>query len=101
MDKSNPYGKQVMHFDNWMENPNVANSAYNHIMAGMTFEMELTKCTSLTSEWKTQVGCIIAIGHKMQRYGKVNHTPPKGSPCHVPNLTKLLWDLVLKSMSKI
>jgi len=88
MDKSNPYGKQVMHFDNWVENPNVANFACNHIMAGMTFEMELTKCASLTSEGKTQVGWIIAIGHKMQRCGKVNHTPPKRSPCHVPNLTK-------------
>jgi hypothetical protein len=37
----------------------------------------------------------------MQKCGKVNHTPPKRSPCHVPNLTKWLWDLVLKSMPKI
>jgi hypothetical protein len=48
-----------------MENPNVANSAYNHKTAGTTFEMELTKCASLTSEGKTKIGWIIAIGHKM------------------------------------
>jgi hypothetical protein len=101
MDKSNPYGKQVTHFDNWVENPTATNFTCNHIMAGVTFEMEPTKCASLTSEGKTQVGWIITIGHKMQRCGKVKHTPPKGSPCHVPNLTKWLWDLVLKSMPKI
>lgn len=48
-----------------MENPNVANSTYNHKMVGTTFEMEPTKCASLTSERKTQVGWIITIGHKM------------------------------------
>jgi len=71
-----------------MENPNVAKFACNHKMASMTFEMEPTKCASLMSEGKTQVGGIIAIRHKMRKYGKVNHTPPKGSLCHVPNLTK-------------
>jgi hypothetical protein len=49
-----------------MENPNVANSICNHKMASTTFEMEKTKCASLTSEGKTQVGWIIAIGHKCE-----------------------------------
>jgi hypothetical protein len=48
-----------------VENPNVANFACNHKMAGTTFEMEQTKCASLTNERKTQARWIIAIRHNM------------------------------------
>ncbi len=71
-----------------MENPNVPNSTCNHKMVGMTFETKPTKCASSTTEGKTQVRWITTIGHKMRRCCKVNNAPPKGSPCHIPNLTK-------------
>ncbi len=44
---------------------------------------------SFTNEGKTQVGWVTIIGQKMWKWVNASNTPPKGSPCCVPNLNEM------------
>jgi hypothetical protein len=48
------------------------------------FKVGPTMRVSFSNEGKTQVGWVVTIGQKAQRWANINNTPPKGSPCHVP-----------------
>jgi hypothetical protein len=105
---SNPYGNQVTHFINYIEkhycNRKKIRTSSNarHII-----------CISPANKGKTQIGWIIIIGQKMQRWAKTNNVPPNGSPCHEPNYftpttshhtklmrTKMFYENILKLNSQ-
>ncbi len=89
IDWSNPYGNKATHFIGCIESLNAVNSPCNHKKIGATSEAIWTMHVSFTNEGKTQVGSAIIIGEKMWKWINANNTPPKGSPCHVPNLNEM------------
>jgi len=79
-----------------VESLNVANFACNHKKASTTSNARPKICVSSTNEGKTQVE-FIAVKQKTWRCVKANNIPPKGSPCHVPNLD----EMTMKSLCQI
>jgi hypothetical protein len=56
---------------------------------GTTSEAWLTMCISFANEGQTQVGWVVIVGWRMQKWTNVNNTPPKGSLCHLPHLNEM------------
>jgi hypothetical protein len=53
------------------------------------FEIGPTMCISSTNVGKTQVGWVVVVGQKVQKWANANNTPPNGSPCQVPNSNEM------------
>ncbi len=77
------YGDQITHFVGYIKSPNVKNSCCNHKKVRTTFSVGPTICVSSSNERRTQVGWVVAIGWKVQKWTKTNNVIPIRSPCHV------------------
>jgi hypothetical protein len=68
----------------------VLNSFCNRKKIGNTFEARPIMCVSFANEGKTQVGWIVVVGWRVQRWTSVNNTPPEESPCCVSDLDEMI-----------
>jgi hypothetical protein len=57
---------------------------------GTTFDVKSTICLSSANKRKTQVGWVITIRQKMQRWAIANNVLPNGFPYHVPNSDEMI-----------
>jgi len=87
---SNLYWNQATHFTSYIKSLNAKNSCCNRKKQGTTFNAGLTICVSSTNKGKTQVGWVVVVGQRVQRWARTNNVPPNGSPCCVRDSNKMI-----------